>query len=200
MPKQFFYRNLATGHQWSGIVQTRKCEYQGGCNRDATIGAPLCWQHNKIEYHLRIGPSPVAGKGVFAVRPNNAWPLNKPVIQKGETCCYYYGELIDEDELQERYDGSVGIYVVEVKQQPPMYEDGALLRGLGSMINHQPTAQANCRFGRYFDYDAGQSYTVVKATKNIYDGQELFADYGPEYVMPGANNIQYGDRDIPEGI
>ena len=39
------------------------------CTRNTCIGTGVCFQHLRSMYHLRVGDSPIAGKGLFAVDP-----------------------------------------------------------------------------------------------------------------------------------
>lgn len=62
------------------------------------------------------------------------------------------------------------------------YEDAALRRGVGSVINHKPRAQANCEF-----FVSGD-HIELRAVKDIRNGQELYVSYGRDFYLhePGV--------------
>jgi hypothetical protein len=87
--------------------------------------------------------------------------------------CPYFGEIIDEQELFRRYADKTA-YGVQIKAHQ-IYEDGALKRGIGTLINHYP-ANKNCRFS------IARNNTInIIAIKNIRNRQEL---YGPLHEVP----------------
>ncbi len=56
------------------------------------------------------------------------------------------------------------------------FEDGAIHRGVGTLVNQWPTAnRTNARFG------VSRNRIVLFTTKNIRNGQEIFVRYGNEY-------------------
>lgn len=147
------------------------------CKRRVCIGLPYCFQHIKIEKHLQIKTStiPNSGKGLFAF---SKIP-NELLFRKDQTIIQYYGELISEDEKEERYDDKTAPYGVIISQNE--FEDAALRRGIGAIINHNTSRYVNARLGVCFNKNP--HYVVIKANKNIYNGQEIFINYGDRYAM-----------------
>ena len=58
----------------------------------------------------------------------------------------YDGELVDSTTLEERYGDDTAPYGIHINRD--RYEDGALHRGVGTLVNQSPTAnRTNARFG-----------------------------------------------------
>mgnify|MGYP002406883613 FL=1 len=145
------------------------------CKRTTTIGTPYCYSHLLHIKHLKIKQStiPNAGKGVFAIDPKKG--VNEVVFKKGENIAPYMGELLTNEELENRYDNLTAPFGLNVSKT--QNRDAACDRGIGSLINHRPTAQANVKFSVN-----PQNKTVsIKAIKNIRNGEELFANYSRAY-------------------
>ena len=62
--------------------------------------------------------------------------------------------------------------------------DGAIRRGIGSLLNHNPK-KANCRFSICRD-----NTIAIVAIKHIKNFQELYLNYGKQYIM-NEPNIAY---------
>ena len=145
------------------------------CKRTTTIGTPYCHTHLLHIKHLKVKEStiPNAGKGVFAIDLKKG--NNEIVFKKNETIAPYMGELLTNEDLQNRYDDYTAPYGIYVSKN--QNRDAACDRGLGSLINHKPSAQSNVKFSVN-----PQNKTVsIKAKRNIRNGEELFANYGNEY-------------------
>lgn len=181
MPKYFHFHLDAEDvtHHFDGEVQTVQCSFTKPngeqCKNRVCIGQPYCWLHERIGHHLKISASkiPGAGLGLYA---HNGKDNNEIVFKKGELICPYYGEVIDQNELISRYGSKTAPYGVEI-QANQIYEDGALQRGIGSLINHFPK-QKNCRFSV-----SKKKRINVIATKNIRNGEEIYTSYGRSYKM-----------------
>ena len=63
--------------------------------------------------------------------------------------------------------------------------DGALKRGLGTLINHQPKHKANTRFS----VARNRQNVHLVATKKIRNHKEMFVNYGKTYKLrePGVS-------------
>lgn len=149
------------------------------CNRQSVIGFEECRQHLKMDQHLSIKKShiPKAGLGVFATNGSNN--DDDVVFQAGNKVCDYNGEDIDAHTLYERYLQNTAPYAIEVKNN--LYIDGALVRGIGSMINAAKSQdEANTEFVR----KAGNR-VEIHAKENIKNGDELTAWYGSSYRLTG---------------
>ena len=193
MPKNFrFYVNHAMTFECQ--LESQQCEginRRGNqCRNRCVIGTPKCWHHLLKENKVRIKPSQF-GKGLFAMDIDKG--ANEIVFKKNQTIVQYTGEIINRDELERRYGVHTAPYAVAKSDNE--YIDSACSRGVGSLINHQQEARANCRF----------SYTrnggiQVKATKNIRNGQELYLNYnkgvarGEQRYLFNEDGIEHSTR------
>lgn len=138
------------------------------------IGTPLCWMHLLSQKKLRVKTStiPHAGKGLFVMARRQG--PNDIVFRSGDVVVDYSGESITERVLQNRYGEYTAPYGLREGNQ---IEDGACLRGAGTIANHGTGRRANVRYS--FSRAAGKFRLV--ATKNIRNGQEILANYGNGY-------------------
>ena len=97
------------------------------------------------------------------------------LIQKGDKITSYNGEFIDRDVLLQRYDVHTAPYGIQYDRDT--YIDSALLRGIGSLINHTQMKNTNVRFS----VDRRNRAINLVATRNIRNGDELLVNYGPQY-------------------
>jgi len=155
------------------------------CKNRACIGVPLCWQHLRSARHLRVQAStiPGAGKGVFVMKPKA--PAGEPVFRAGDLVTGYEGELVTKAETRRRYGANGAIstapYTASVDRRYD--EDASCRRGVGALVNHKPQ-QENVQL--FVNGPAGSRSQRVElyATRDIFNGQELFLDYGAGYTMP----------------
>jgi len=170
---------------FNGELESLRCDFVKldgqRCKRRCVIGLPCCHSHLPIKYHIEIKKSSidVAGKGLFAKdKSHGDFGI---VFKKGDKICPYYGELIDRETLDDRYGndklGLTAPYAVAVHRN--QFEDGALRRGVGSLINHKPRGQANCELSN----PNKNNRISIRALKNIRNGDELFLSYGRSYQM-----------------
>ena len=160
---------------YSCHLETHLCAWPGGCRRRVAIGLPMCWQHSRMAYGVRVGPStiPEAGRGLFARR----------AFRKGEVICPYGGQLISVDEVERRYPGdTLAPYVEQISDTE--YRDAACVRGLGSMANGM-ARRADCNAETFVRRDRTP---WLRAFKPIPEGTEIFNHYGPEYFAEGTVN------------
>ncbi len=159
------------------------------CQRQTVIGSPFCWNHLLSAHHLRIKESriPHAGKGLFVMKPDQA--PRTPVFRKNDLVVRYYGEHINKNTLDERYGEYTAPYGIQIQRDE--YEDGAMQRGVGSLLNHVPRARTNVEFKVRGPW--GQRYIALIAKKNIYDGDELLVNYGRDYRFhePTRYTVRY---------
>jgi hypothetical protein len=87
------------------------------------------------------------------------------------------GEIIDKNELINRYDQFTGPYAAKLKENS--YIDCACDRGVGSTANSKPGSN-NASFSVSFRNNVGS--LKVKATKNIKNNSEVFLSYGSGYT------------------
>ena len=150
------------------------------CKRRCVIGSPYCATHLAYQHHLKIKPSniPNSGKGLFAWNPMSS-NQNEIVFRKNETICAYKGEIINEEELIERYGDKTAPYAVSISRD--RYEDAGKIRGIGSLANTNP-GHNNATLSIY------RGHASLKATKNIHNREEIYLSYGREYRLnePGV--------------
>lgn len=172
MPRRFEFRaeTASTKPSFQCQLESQQCEAETKagrrCKNKTVIGIPYCWIHLKWQKHLEIKPSTIAnaGKGLFSTQ---AIPKNKRIIG-------YEGEILTKQQLEKRYGKKTAPYALQVNNN--RYIDGACVRSVGSMINHQPSRKSNARFGnpRY-----GKVSVIAK--KPIAAHSEIVVSYGPRY-------------------
>lgn len=149
------------------------------CKKIVQIGAPYCPAHTALHLNLKIKKSniPNAGLGVFAHCPK--MPKGYPVFRKGYRIYPYYGENISDEELHKRYNNCTGPYALggECRYGWPSTVDAALVRSIMSLVNHSSRFENICYVGGRRS-DGGVN---CEAVKDIYHGDELYADYGCQY-------------------
>lgn len=179
MPQYFHFRapnNVIFDEQ----IVSQRCTYilknHKRCKRRVVIGLPCCASHLPLKYKLQIRESkiPRANKGVFAYDPNKG---NKDVVfRKNDDICPYYGEIINVHTLNQRYGDATGPYAVELDDGE--YEDAAIYRGIGSLINHKAE-----RFANAILFLNDNNRIIIVAKKNIRNNEELYLNYGSDYKL-----------------
>jgi SET domain-containing protein len=146
----------------------------------------MCWTHLLKERRLRIRLSlqPNAGKGVFAQRGRIVPAAAQPGIlfRRNDVITEYGGQPITQQELQNRYGMYTAPYGAE--RTANIVEDAACRRGVGAMVNHRHGPQTNVQmYVGNPNQPAAQRKLKLRALRNIREGQELFMNYGPAYLM-----------------
>jgi hypothetical protein len=176
---------------FNGQLQSLQCEFikKDGerCRRRCVIGLPCCHSHLPIKYHVQVRNSLLVdgGKGLFAYdrtkEPNEIVFKGARTTRhskvSGDRICPYYGEMLNTEQMDARYKHHTAPYGIEVKSG--RFEDGALERGVGSLINHKPRGQANCEF----TVSGNPGRVFLRAVKNIRNGEELYVSYGRGYKL-----------------
>ena len=147
------------------------------CKRRTVIGSPYCSSHLTSIHYLKIKQStiPGAGKGLFAWDPRHRHGNGTAVLYtRGELICKYRGEVIDREELIDRYGGKTGPYVVGLSAN--VFEDGAKVRGIGSLANTLPGAN-NATLSIF------RGHASLRATKALRHGDEILLSYGRQYKL-----------------
>lgn len=163
------------------------------CSRTVCIGLPLCWQHAKKVYGVRVGNSTLHGKGVFATIS----------FSRGDWICPYNGEVVTRAQLDTRYPGDcLAPYGM---CEDNRCEDGASRRGLGTIANGEGprgrrirTNAKTVKFARNYPISEHrrtrlEQYGVLPvhgsmwliATRDIPQGTEIIQNYGEEYWEDG---------------
>jgi hypothetical protein len=86
---------------------------------------------------------PGAGKGLRVWDPHIEEDDGIVFKKKGDRICYYNGEDLTKEQFNERYPAP---YTIELHNH--QYEDGALRRGVGALINHKPSRHCDCKLYR----------------------------------------------------
>jgi hypothetical protein len=203
MPYQFsFYHNdhlMFQGNlKCSQCRATTKTGHR--CTLVSCIGQGYCWIHLKYKNHLRIKKStiPNAGKGLFAVNdklphhPNHPYHPDHVVFKVDDVIADYDGEVINQAQLEHRYGNRAAPYVAMQTQANGKYEDGALVRGVGTMANRPPPNRLS---NAKLSYSTARRKLVLRATRRIYHNQEVFLNYGPDY-----NHNRAGTRHVTRSV
>lgn len=177
MPYEFLFKIDDDVH-WRCDLESIRCidHTKAGtqCKRHCIIGSPYCFTHLKYNHHLTIKKStiPNAGSGLFAIDPKDQ--SHKVIFKTGETIARYKGEIINLQELNERYGEYTAPYTIQISNN--RYEDASKIRGIGSIANTKPNHN-NATISIY------QGYASIKATKNIYNNEEIFLSYGRAFKL-----------------
>ena len=180
----YFHHKTEEG-RFDGKLKTVRCSQmkkdETQCKNKVTIGVSVRHIHNKTKYNVRKRKSLIeeAGLGLFAFDPKLAKDSKSIVFRKGDKIVPYEGEIIDKDELEDRYDITTAPYTVLVKKDK--YIDSALVRGIGSLINHMPKKK-NCKFS----VSHVKGTVNIIATKNIRNNDEIYLSYGRQYKFNDA--------------
>ena len=148
------------------VLETHQCAWHAGCRRQVTIGLDLCWQHCRKQYGVKVAPSSLGGRGLFAVRD----------VARGASICPYGGRLLTTQEAEQLYPGdTLAPYMEQISSRA--YRDAACVRGVGAMANGtrrkaDSNAETYVREGRM---------PWLRAHKRIRAGDEILNHYGPEY-------------------
>jgi SET domain len=149
------------------------------CHRSISIHVPYCTYHLKRILGLAARPSLLrdAGTGLFACKHFNI----------DDTLCEYGGELISSNTLNARYGKHTAPYAAPITST--LYEDGALYRGVGTLINHNPGAANACLL-----LNQDRKRVDVVAVQSIAPDDEIYIDYGRKYRLHElgvAHHTQY---------
>lgn len=167
-------------------IKSLQCEDQTKkgtrCKRRCVIGSSFCSTHLMYNHHLQIKKStiPNAGLGLFARDALSSDP-NQIIFHPGDKIVQYMGEIIDTEELINRYHNKTGPYVVGISKD--RFEDGSSIRGVGSLANTLPNHN-NTTLSIY------RGRASLKATKVIKNGEEILLSYGKQYKLhqPGVDS------------
>ena len=178
-PNNIHFDEQLISHRCNYILKNKK-----RCKRRVVIGLPCCASHLPLKYKLQVRESliPGANKGVFAYDPNKG--ANDIIFRRNDDICPYNGEVINANTLKQRYGRATGPYAVELDKG--IYEDAAVYRGIGSLINHK--VEKLCNSILYLDEDVNRIMIIAK--KNIRNNQELYVNYGSDYklIEPGVES------------
>lgn len=184
MPYKFRY--AIPGHSFQCDLQCQQCistNASGGvCKKRACIGVPFCWIHCLKHLHLRVLPSPIAGKGLFARSGRQVDPT-KILFRRNDIVCHYEGERVTKTQINNRYGNNNQTAPYGLHIRGNRYENGACKRGIGSLANHSP--HNNVVYKKLLIQ--GQWVGVLKAIRAIRDGQEVLSNYGSHFVFQNSH-------------
>ncbi len=132
-----------------------------------------CRSYSERDLELRNSRIPRAGQGVFALKD----------IPKDVLLGYYGGKLINEKEYLElaakdKWHYVMGLETCAMKNDGITDIDGAQGGNIFVKINYAPAPFRNVRFNKL----CGPPYAEIYSIKPIRAGDELYVDYGPNYV------------------
>ena len=189
MPYRFTFKSDDNQTLFGCPLQCQTCTAPratraGQCSRTTCIGTDLCWQHLLQLHNLRCLPSALGGKGLFAMDKNAA--ANKILFPKNMTIIGYKGESVSGAVLSNRYADWTAPY--GLRGPGGVYQDGACVRGLGSLANGSMGAR-----GANAKYAIENNALVLVARKDIKNGQEIIFNYGTEYRLdePTTHTTRY---------
>jgi SET domain-containing protein len=122
---------------------------------------------------IRVGPSRIAGKGLFAAID----------LKQGMRIIQYLGEKISLQESERRL-AEDNVYIFELNAHYAI--DGKSPKNLARYINH--SCDPNCEVE-----NTGRTIWIV-AARNIQEGEELSYDYGYEVKNYEANPCNCGAK------
>jgi hypothetical protein len=175
------------GHQqkFSCRVETVQCTAHAPdgrqCRRKVCIGSPYCYVHLLHQKHLRVKKSTLqnGGNGLFATNPKEL--ANAIIFKKGEPIIGYGGELLDDEELDERNgEDNTAPYAVNTKEDTN--RDCACERSAGSSANTS-AGHNNAKFA----VNRTRTEAKLVASKNIKNGEEIFLVYGRSFRLNEPN-------------
>jgi len=180
------------GEQFSCTLTCMQCRARtpGGaagqrCSRTVCVGLPYCWQHTRTKLNVRVGETGDAkiGKGLFAHAPANV-SRHIPVFRPGQPIVTYEpAERLTKAQIDQRYDyggfDPTAPYGFDVRSGAL---DAACVRSIASLVNdpkgRRPRMTSNSVFE---ELPQSMSRVLLRATKNIYHGEEILASYGKDY-------------------
>ena len=167
-------------------LESRPCS-KPGCNKFNDYPVEYCLEHLKSEMGLCIGPSTLRlssgqrleGDGLFACHRKSNTRKSSPVFTENAILCYYTGRVLEPEEAAQYNDTSQYPHV----QMPySLIEwdkiiDASCIRGIGAFANHKTLKDgANAALALI------GKRACIMALKPIYDGEEVFLDYGYDPV------------------
>jgi len=138
----------------------------------------MCWSHLLQIKHLRVKNSliPNAGKGLFAL--NKKLPDNNVIFRRGDLILDYGGEILDTEQIVDRYDDRTAPYAIQLKHN--VFFDCACKRDAGAIANQGANnAQNNARFSA--NYRIHPQQVQLRALRDIRNNTEILVNYGGDY-------------------
>ena len=138
--------------------------------RKRTCRGPVCWQHAQQQHGLRVKPSQIqnAGFGLYATKR----------LAKNARVAPYTGEQRTRDQITQEYGTDTGQYVL-CRSDAECFDASKTNSSLARFANdaHGTTFKNNAKFT-----PGAQSGTpLLRTTKAIPAGREIYVSYGREY-------------------
>lgn len=152
----------------------------GRCLLITCTTGPYCWIHTRTEMNLRVKPSKIknAGLGLYVDKPGVK--KGKVVIKKNHKVCDYTGPIKTKNQIEKKYPGNkLAKYAIPIHNGyyiDPIYTNSGVGR-YANDANNNTRYNNNAKFNSY----PKEGRVEIKAKKNIKQGQEVYADYGPSY-------------------
>jgi hypothetical protein len=179
----FSYYSHTHDLMFRGVMESHQCQFikrnQERCKRRCILPFEFCHSHLEPALGLAVKTSnlPNSGKGLFTTVDR----------RRGDKLCLYNGEVINRDQLNERYGDLTAPYCVMVSgNNLGTYIDSATERGVASFANTYP-AHNNARLV----VNQRNKKVSLEATRNIAAGSEIYTSYGQAYRMPSAQTYYY---------
>lgn len=155
------------------------------CKNRVCFGLSRCWIHTKALYGVKVRPSNVHGKGLFATKDfaTNDW------------ICPYEGEPITPNCLEERYPGDVTApYSVESRNGNIV--DSACARGVGAMANglFKQNGYSKARYYHNAVLAERGNDVWLRARKPINVNSEIHCYYGNSYRLEQTHETKRTSR------
>jgi hypothetical protein len=203
-----------TSHGWETNMTCLRCVHVDlntgrRCRRNTCITLPVCWQHLKSDYKLRIGRTTLRDQqgrrlhflGLFAC--DDSQPSNATVFDIGDAIVPYVGEVINAATLESRYPGEeVAPYVDKIHRNK--FVDAGPMRGVGSIANmcepslaFKPDGVTPMCTNNVFMNTRGigqHSFPFLEAARPIKNGDEIFNDYDTAYFGEGSIHLKHETR------
>ena len=138
--------------------------------RKRTCRGPVCWMHAKSQHGLRVKPSqvPTAGLGLYATRR----------LAKNARIAPYAGEKRTRAQVSERYGSDTGQYVL-CRSDKECFDARKTNASLARFANDaRGTEHTN---NAKFTPGVPSGTPLLRATRPIPAGREIFTSYGREY-------------------
>lgn len=183
----YFYFKCGHGKQfqerhWCLDVPSWKC-LDPRCLNIIKDALPYCGDHNAEHFGVRVDQAHWlvgGGRGVFADRALDITP-------SGEILFPYAGELVTAGHFEKWYAQNTAPYGADYgkkingteKNAAVIGEDGARVRGIGTLLNHPPVGkEANCEFAwGYCEPINKKKVFGLAVTRAVQSGEELYVDY-----------------------
>lgn len=185
MPKRFTFQGPERP-PFTCVLKTKHCseitKKGERCKRLCVTPFEYCPIHlEKMKLKIKdsdLGPH--AGKGLFAYdrKANN----NAIIFRRDDIITPYIGHIVNNRYLDEKYGPNVTAPYAYCHGSRPRSRctDGACRRGVGAFVNHSSIRN---KINAMVTYDTTKKEFIVFATKIIRNNQEIYIDYGNDYII-----------------